>query len=85
MKILTRHKIADDIRITESSDGGDPEYRKFTATIMGWQGWKLYIGTDWDFKKIIEKAFIIRGRIESGDDKVFNGQKKDKNETSSAQ
>ena len=74
MKVLARHKIADDIRITESTDGGDPEYRKFTATIKGWQGWKLYIGQDWNFKAIIAKAFEIRGRIEAGDEKVFNGQ-----------
>ena len=74
MKVLARHKIADDIRITESTDGGDPEYRKFTATIKGWQGWKLYIGQDPDFKAIIAKAFEIRSRIEAGDEKVFNGQ-----------
>ena len=76
MKVLARHKIADDIRITESTDGGDPEYRKFTATIKGWQGWKLYIGQDWNFKSIITKAFEIRARINADDNTVFNGQRK---------
>ncbi len=66
-KIAGRHRIANDILITEShSISGELKIR-YTGTIKGWRNWKL--GND--INKAIKRAKKIRNRMESGDDSVF--------------
>ena len=70
MRILARHHWVDGAKITEciSEDG---RVRRFTATIRGFRNWRIYEGPDLKVTKIIEKTREIRGRIDSGDESVF--------------
>ncbi|MEW6613976.1 MAG: hypothetical protein AB1401_00670 [Thermodesulfobacteriota bacterium] len=78
MKIIGRHKCVAGATITESYDEKregykDILYRRFTATIRGWQNWKLFEGyiEEDTFEKVVNKAIEIRVRIDSGDETVF--------------
>lgn len=77
MKILARHKWVSGATITESVDETKPKrktsYRRFTATIRGFQNWKIYEGylseeTDENVKRVVEE---IRDRIDANDEGVF--------------
>ena len=74
LKIIARHKWVENCTITESYDTTDEEYRRFTATVDGWQGFKIYEGyVIRDFtKSIISRVKSIRQRIREGDDAVFH-------------
>lgn len=43
MRIIARHKNIKGCTITESVEG---EVRRFTATVLGWQNFKIYEGKD---------------------------------------
>jgi len=68
------HKWLANARITESHQEIDGElYGRFTATICGWRGWKIYEGPmrAVTTEELIAKTESIRDRIESGDENVF--------------
>ena len=71
-KIIARHKWVAGATITESYNTDDDRLRRFTATIRGYQNWKLgeYRGPV-DTKAIIARVKAIRDRIDSGDESVF--------------
>ena len=76
MKIIGRHKWVNNCLITESFEETTPDYRRFTATINGWQGFKIYEGYLPDDIKnltdaIIKRVKSIKTRIENGEDNVF--------------
>lgn len=58
--------------ITESVNADDGR-RRFTATIRGWRGWRLWEGPagQQELPQIIERAREIRDRIDAGDESVF--------------
>ena len=79
MKILARHKywIAG-CTITESDDEAKSEtgqtgYRRFTATIRGWENWRLFEGhLKAETGELVRaRARAIRDRIYAGDKSVF--------------
>lgn len=70
MRILARHCWVDGATITESISK-DGRMRRFTATIWGFRNWRIYEGSDWNARKIINKVREIRDRINSGDESVF--------------
>lgn len=74
MKILARHKWFPNVLITESVDSSG-YIRRFTATIKGWRGWKIYEGTVSDrpnianeVKRVVQEILDL---IEAGDEEVF--------------
>jgi hypothetical protein len=73
MRIIGRHKHVIGATITESVDEDD-NIRRFTATIRGFQNWRLFEGktTSDTFTKIIAKVKEIRDRIDEGDEAVFH-------------
>ena len=83
MKILARHKNwVSGATISESvSENG--KIRRFTATIRGWQNFRIYEGPLYEqdnseeiIKKIISTVKDIKNRINNNDDSVFNEHKK---------
>lgn len=70
MRILARHHWTHGATITESvsEDGGT---RRFTATIRGFCNWRIYEGSDWNTRKIVDKVREIRDRIDADDETVF--------------
>ena len=71
-KVLARHKgWVSGATITETIVSRDPQIRRYTATIRGWQCWKLYEGAEWDAESIANMARHIRDRIDAGDETVF--------------
>ena len=73
-RIIARHQWVAGAKITESISAADNAVRRFTATIRGWQNWKIYQGDtrslyvlDW----IIHTVRSIRERIDAGDETVF--------------
>lgn len=81
MKILARHKWVSGAVITESVDDKkstiDTSYRRFTATIRGFQNWKIFEGLLRDniAEEIIKEVKRIRDLIDKGkgfDEEVFN-------------
>ncbi len=70
MRILARHHWVDGAKITESISE-DGRVRRFTATIRGFQNWRIYEGPDPKVPRIIEKIREIRDRIDRGDESVF--------------
>ena len=72
-KIIGRHKWVSGATITESYREDDDRIRRFTATIRGWQNFRIYEGkmTSTTTKKIIAKVKSIRDRIDRGDETVF--------------
>ncbi|MDZ7355768.1 MAG: phage late control D family protein [candidate division KSB1 bacterium] len=78
-KILARHKWVSGAIITESCKVDDENgLRRYTATIRGWQNWKIWQGeTAYKEMKprvdeIIRRVCEIRDRIDAGDKKVFD-------------
>ena len=78
MKILARHKWVEGAVITESVDEKregykDISYRRFTATIEGFQNWKIYEGylTEDTAIKVKEMVKHIQGCIKRGDETIF--------------
>jgi len=76
MKIIARHKWVNGCLITESFEETTSDYRRFTATINGWRGFKIYEGylpEDMEMltNAIIKRVKSIKTRIESGEDSVF--------------
>ncbi len=73
MKIIARHKWVSGATITESYDEKNDKIRRFTATIRGFQNWKIFEGemTDGIVKKVIANVKAIRGRIDAGDGEIF--------------
>jgi hypothetical protein len=72
MRKIGRHRNVIGATITESVDEDD-NIRRFTATIRGFQNWRLFEGktTSDAFKKVIAKVKEIRDRIDNGDESVF--------------
>jgi len=77
-KILARHKWVSGAVITESIDTQNDDLRRYTATIRGWNNWRIWIGKiayepmEPRVKEIISRVITIRNRIDSGDEKVFS-------------
>ena len=71
-KIIARHKWVAGATITESYNTNDDRLRRFTATIRGYQNWKLGEYRCVDTKAIIARVKAIRDRIDSGDETIFN-------------
>lgn len=75
-KILARHKWVLGCTITESCSIEDGSYRRFTATIDGWQGFKIYEGYIVDngnlVDSVISRVRSIKQRIREGDNIVFH-------------
>ncbi len=79
-KILARHKEwVSGATITESYKIDDETgLRRYTATICGWDNWKIWQGeTAYKEMKprvdeIIRRVTKIRDRIKAGDQSVFN-------------
>ena len=76
MKIIARHKWVADATITESYDPNKDGYRRFTATIHGWRGFKIFEGyiidNDHLTSAIVKQVKSISERIKAGDDSVFH-------------
>lgn len=71
MRILARHKRWVEGATISESVNEDGSKRRFTATIRGWQNWKIYEGNAISAKGIIQKVLAIRDRIDKGDETVF--------------
>jgi len=73
--ILARHKTwVEGATISESVDekyAGEIPARRFTATIRGFQNWRLYQGNKWNIKALIQRVREIRDRIDAKDESVF--------------
>ncbi len=79
MKILARHKWVKGAVITESVDEKregykDISFRRFTATIEGFQNWKIYEGylTEHTAEKVKEMVKHIQNLIKNGDETIFS-------------
>ena len=74
MKIIARHKWVSGAIITESYNPDNDNYRRFTATIRGWQNWKIYEGllTNAICTEVKNVVKHIRDKIDSGDKEIFN-------------
>lgn len=74
MKIIARHRWVAGATITESYDTENDTHRRFTATIDGYQNFKIYDGSlipDIS-RKVISQVEAIRERIRNGDENVFH-------------
>ena len=77
-RILARHKWLEGMTITESVREPHPpigpSYRRFTATIRGFQNFRLCEGRAGDVlvRAARHKALSIRSRIDEGDESVFH-------------
>ena len=60
--------------ITESINTENDKIRRYTATIRGWRGWKIYEGQVFPELPhfLFEKVREIRDRIDKGDETVFH-------------
>ena len=78
-KILARHRWVSGATITESELIEDDPisagtfYRRFTATIRGWRGFRIFEGRLYPnvVKDVKAKVVEIRDRIDAGDETVF--------------
>lgn len=75
-KVVSRHKWVDGCTISESVQVDGP-MRRFTATILGWGNWRIWIGevtAAWPhvLATIMAKVVAIRVRIAECDDSVFD-------------
>lgn len=73
---LAVHTWVADAKITESAGHRNDDgisYRRFTATICGFQNWKIAEGAASEalITVVIKRTQEIRDRIESGDEGVF--------------
>lgn len=75
-KILARHKNIVGVTITESCLITDDLWRRYTATIRGFQKFLIYEGycCDVEFSKICDVAYVLRCRIDIGDESLFKEQ-----------
>ena len=79
-KIIARHKWVSNATITESElieddiPSGLTSYRRFTATILGWRGFRIFEGRIYSGvgEDVRAKVTEIRDRIEAGDESVFH-------------
>ena len=78
-KILAKHKWVSGATITESvnikKEGyAGISYRRYTATIRGFQNWKIYEGylTENTTQRVIDCIKSIRDRIDNDDESVFS-------------
>ncbi len=77
MKILARHKWVLGATITESVDETKPKhktsYRRFTATIRGFQNWKIFEGyvNEGTSEAVFRSVREIRDKIDAGEEAVF--------------
>jgi hypothetical protein len=77
IKVLARHKWVHGATITESEDttkDGEIAWRRFTATIRGWRGWKIYEGfcregIGEEVRRCVEE---IKTKIDAGEETVFH-------------
>ena len=73
-KILARHKWVTGATITESLKlDSDGIFRRFTATIRGFQNWRIWQGSVGKLQneEIIKRVNKIRDRIDANDESVF--------------
>ena len=76
-KILAKHKWVSGATITESvnekKERWNESYRRYTATIRGFQNWKIYEGyiTENTAQRVIDCIKSIRDRIDNYDESVF--------------
>jgi len=70
---LARHRWVRGATITESMLVEDDLYRRFTATVLGWRGFRIFEGRLYPdvVKEVKTKVMEIRDRIEAGDESVF--------------
>lgn len=77
MKILARHKWVTGAIITESvdksRDTATKSYRRFTATIRGWQNWIIYEGylKASTVNNVIKTVISIRDKIDNSNGEIF--------------
>jgi hypothetical protein len=70
---LARHKWVDRCTISESINT-ETNQRRFSATIDGWQNWRLMVVEQTSpaiAQQVIDKVRSILERIDSGDEEVF--------------
>lgn len=79
-KVLARHRWVTGAVISESEQMRQQEdkcIRRFTATIRGYQGWRIWcgdvraVGNDAVVATVIRRVREIRDRIDQGDETVF--------------
>lgn len=78
-KIIARHKWVSGATITESYlDDPKQNIRRFTATIRGWNNWKIWEGDPSAGKdmgnraaQVVKRVQEIRDRIDAGDQSIF--------------
>lgn len=68
MRIIARHKNIAGCTLTESIEGN---VRRFTATVRGWQKFKIYEGKDWDIDRIVKRVRAIRQLIDHNVEIIF--------------
>ena len=70
-QVIARHKWVSGATITESCS--DDNQRRFTATVRGWTGFKIYEGKIYSgmAQAVMDKVITIRDRIDAGDETVF--------------
>ena len=75
-KLLARHKnwvegatISESVILKFQRD--EIPICRFTATIRGFQNWRIYQGNKWNLKEIIQHVREIRDRIDQKDESVF--------------
>jgi ribosomal protein L3 len=80
-KIIARHKWVTGATITESClDDPKQNLRRFTATISGWNNWKIWEGDPSAgsmgkrITQIRNRVIEIRDRIDAGDKSIFMEQ-----------
>jgi len=85
-KVLQRNRrwvpgctITESVREDDADDQGR-SYRRFTATIRGWEGFRLWQGyldrpCDEIAKEVISMVTAIRDRIDAGDESDFYAPK----------
>lgn len=71
--VIARHNWLSECTITESYSKSDDTIRRFTATIKGWNNFKIYQGhvSRNTVQKIIDQVRYIRDRIEKEDESIF--------------
>lgn len=77
MKLLARHKWREGSVISEyyeEETEDRPLIVRFTATIRGWQRWRIYQGKPYEnmAEEVCQKVVEIRDLIDSGDEEIFS-------------
>ena len=76
-RVIARHDWVSGAIITESVSVDDDQVRRFTATIHGYQNWRIWkgkVGSDWPhvLATIMSAVVGIRERIVACDNTVFD-------------